>query len=234
MTSAACPPIKIQTNLLESLSQSFISDGSALIQTYNEESGSEYDSLHILKRVVQRMNPLLWGIICYKQHMIVGTLLSIEKKPKLFLGLPPRSFFLIKLLCEQAPLPTKHIYIALKKTHLNMSFSIMAVDFGLSVSTLSRVVSNTLPVLARKMQELIVWPERKYIHAHLPIPFHARYAKVESIIDCLEIEIEKPSDPVHHSLTWYNYYNCNTIKYLVSCTLDGLTAYISEGFGDRS
>lgn len=58
-------------------------------------------------------------------------------------------------------------------------------------------------------------------------------AKVISIIDCLEIQIEKPSNPVHQSLTWSQYKNCNTIKYLISCNPDGLVNYISQSYGGR-
>lgn len=39
----------------------------------------------------------------------------------------------------------------------------------------------------------------------LPIPIRARYAKVQCIIDCFEIEIEKPSDPVAQASTWSEY-----------------------------
>ena len=44
---------------------------------------------------------------------------------------------------------------------------------------------------------------------HLPLPFCARYCHVVSIIDCLEIQIEEPSDLVFQTLTWSTYYNCN-------------------------
>lgn len=40
------------------------------------------------------------------------------------------------------------------------------------------------------------------------------YSNVQSIIDCLEIEIEKPSNAIHQSLTWSEYKNVNTLKYL--------------------
>lgn len=233
MTSVACSPVKNHTYLIESLSESFLCESSAQIEdtNYYEDSGSEFECPCPDETSSEDES---FADESYKQHMIAVTLLSIEKDPKLFLGLPPKSFFLIKLLTEQAPLPINHIYIVLKKLRLNMPFSIMALDFGLSVSTISRIFSNTLPVLAEKMQELIVWPDSKDICAHLPIPFRARYAKVQSIVDCLEIEIEKPSDSVHQALTWSNYYNCNTIKYLVACTPDGLITYISEGYGGRS
>ncbi|KAJ8966275.1 hypothetical protein NQ314_003643 [Rhamnusium bicolor] len=54
-----------------------------------------------------------------------------------------------------------------------------------------------------------------------------------SIIDCLEIEIEQPSNSVHQALTWSNYKKTNTLKYLISSTPDGIINFISEGFGGR-
>ncbi|GBN51434.1 hypothetical protein AVEN_151279-1 [Araneus ventricosus] len=126
----------------------------------------------------------------YHEHMLKGTLMSIEKNPRLFL------------------------------------------DFGLCESTVSRVFKKSVPMLAQLMQDLIVWPSLQDIRKHLPIPFRARYSKVISIIDCLEIE--KPSNPVHQALTWSKYYNCNTLKFLLSCTPDGLVSFISEGYGGRT
>ncbi|GBL75047.1 hypothetical protein AVEN_243835-1 [Araneus ventricosus] len=55
-----------------------------------------------------------------------------------------------------------------------------------------------------------------------------------AIIDCFEIEIEKPSDPVSQAIAWSAYYNCHTLKYLDSCTPDGLVTFISEGFGGQA
>lgn len=68
----------------------------------------------------------------------------------------------------------------------------------------------------------------------LSLVFRARYRNVQSIIDCLEVQIEKPSRPLHQSLTWSEYKKCNTIKFLISCTPDGFVNFISEGFGGRT
>ncbi|KAF2884454.1 hypothetical protein ILUMI_21720 [Ignelater luminosus] len=43
------------------------------------------------------------------------------------------------------------------------------------------------------------------IKKNLPITFRARYGKIQSTIDALEIEIEKPSDPVKQALSWSDY-----------------------------
>ncbi|KAK2579100.1 hypothetical protein KPH14_008499 [Odynerus spinipes] len=66
----------------------------------------------------------------------------------------------------------------------------------------------------------------------LPIAFRNSYNHVQSIADALEIQIEKPSDPVNQALTWSEY-KCNTLKYLISCTPDGFINFISTGYGGR-
>ncbi|KAH9642172.1 hypothetical protein HF086_002328 [Spodoptera exigua] len=63
--------------------------------------------------------------------------------------------------------------------------------------------------------------------------FRHKYNKVSCIIDCLEIEIQKPSKALNQSLSWSEYKKTNTIKYLVSCSPNGLVNYISPGYGGR-
>lgn len=170
----------------------------------------------------------------FKQHMLKGTIWSIEGDPKLYLGLPVESYHLIKMLATKASLPLTDIFITLKKIRLNYSFAILAKDFGMSISNSSRIFAKSVMILSKFLQQLIYWPDIKNIRYHLPIPFRARYGKAVSVIDCLEIQIEKPSNPVHQALTWSEYKKGNTIKYLISCTPDGLILFISKGYGGRA
>lgn len=67
----------------------------------------------------------------------------------------------------------------------------------------------------------------------LPIPFRANYSHVQSIIDCFEIQIQKPTNSVNQALTWSEYKKCNTLKYLISSTPDGFINFVSNGYGGR-
>lgn len=68
----------------------------------------------------------------------------------------------------------------------------------------------------------------------LPKAFRARYGAVEAIIDCLEVEIYKRTDPVKQALTWSEYKKTNTMKYVISATPDGTISFILRGFGGRA
>ena len=54
------------------------------------------------------------------------------------------------------------------------------------------------------------------------------------IIDCTEIFIETPSDPVIRASTWSDYKHHNTAKILVSITPNGAFNFISEAWGGRT
>ena len=54
------------------------------------------------------------------------------------------------------------------------------------------------------------------------------------IIDCTEIFIETPSDPVIRASTWSDYKHHNTSKILVSITPNGAFNFISEAWGGRT
>lgn len=63
--------------------------------------------------------------------------------------------------------------------------------------------------------------------------FRHRYNNVSCIIDCMEIEIQKPSKAMNQALSWSDYKKANSMNYLVSCTPNGLVNYISLGYGGR-
>ncbi|KAM3965309.1 uncharacterized protein ACR2FA_000698 [Aphomia sociella] len=170
----------------------------------------------------------------FKNQMRSCMLTAVQKEPEMLLGLPRRSYYLIKILSENIPLPTIDILITLKKIKLNESFSILALQFGYTQSTVSTIFSKGVLLLAEKMKKLIVLPTPAEIFNNLPISFRARYSNVVSIIDYLEIEIEKPSNVVHQSLTWSQFKKCNTLKYLISYTPDGLVNFISDGYSGRA
>lgn len=72
------------------------------------------------------------------------------------------------------------------------------------------------------------------IKRNLPLSFRQNFYKVGFIIDCFEIQIERPSRPTKQAKSFSKYKGCNTIKYLLCVTPDGMICYVSKGFGGRS
>ncbi|KAK4877440.1 hypothetical protein RN001_009946 [Aquatica leii] len=182
----------------------------------SESDNAEYDKLH------------------FRNHMQKTSLLCISREPQLLLGLSKQCYFCINLLSETTNCTSRNIMITLKKLRLHQPNAILALDFGLATSSVATIIRRTVPAIASAMKSLVFFPPSADVLLNLPIPFRKSCFQVQSIIDCFEIQIEKPVDSVKQALTWSDYKACNTIKYLISITPDGLINFISEGYGGRA
>nr|XP_022909873.1 uncharacterized protein LOC111421000 [Onthophagus taurus] len=163
-----------------------------------------------------------------------STMGAIQSNSKFYLGLPKEIFEVVHLLSERAAGNIREIFIVLKKIKLNDPFTRISIDFGVSAVRIHQIFTEHVPKIATVLQNLIFWPTPRMIKRTTPIPFRRRYSKVQSIIDCFEIEIEKPSNPLHQSLTWSEYKKCNTVKYLLSCCPNGFINFVSKGYAGRA
>ena len=158
-----------------------------------------------------------------------------------YLGLSAQCLFVLDKLAEKLPCNGKYnvltktevVEIILRKVRLNETFDVLADLYGISKSHISRLFSKFLPVLSLYLKDLIIWPSLPEVQKRLPLAFKTRYRNTISIIDCLEIEIQKPAKALEQSLTWSEYKHANTIKYLISCTPDGTINFVSTGYSGR-
>lgn len=158
----------------------------------------------------------------------------IFSKPKPYIGIPDNMLFILKILENEVGIKLRDICLTLEKIKLNHTFIILGDEYGTSPSNANTIFRKTVPILAHYLKKFIFWPSQKSIKVSLPLLFRARYNNVLSIIDCFEIEINKPSNSLYQALTWSEYKKCNTIKYLISSTPDGMVNFISDGFGVRT
>ncbi|CAK1594367.1 unnamed protein product [Parnassius mnemosyne] len=169
-----------------------------------------------------------------KLQCLKNTLRLIEKKPLMYIGISKECYFLIELLHRHTNINREHILLCLKKIRLNSTFSELEDNFGISLSYASKLFLRNLPIISSFLKPFIVNLDKNLIKRNLPIAFRHNYHNVSCIIDCLEIDIQKPSKALHQALTWSEYKKGNTVKYLISCTPNGLVNYVSQGFGGRA
>ena len=94
---------------------------------------------------------------------------------------------------------------------------------------------HMVTILASELKCLIYNPSIEVVQKTLPQKFKKPgYCKVRHIIDCTEVFIETPSDPVIRASTWSDYKHHNTAKILVSITPNGAFNFISEAWGGRT
>ena len=178
-----------------------------------------------------------------KLNSLIRTRKLIEKAPRIYIGLDKQWLSVVSLLSYKIKYrPAKHnsfnatdvVYLILRKLRLNECFAILANEFGISQQYANQIFNRFLPFVADHFGELIYWPSADSIRKTLPLAFRKSFKKVQGIIDCLEIEIQKPSDAREQALTWSDYKHANTLKYLICITPDGLINFVSEGYGGRT
>lgn len=157
--------------------------------------------------------------------------ISIDAKK--YIGIGNEWLWIIDLLHSSTKCSIDDIKLTLMKIRTNDTFSRLGDQFGLSTSQASRVFNKTVKPLAHYLKTLVYCSDPSSIKKNLPVAFRAYYSHVCAIPDAIEIEIEKPSNPVQQALTWSEYKKCNTLKYLIVCTPDGFITFISSGYGGR-
>lgn len=159
----------------------------------------------------------------------------ILKKPKMYLGLPKEFLWLIDYITEKSPIKINSVslIITLLKIKQNDSIERISDQFEISRTKLSSVIFAGVEVLGNFFQNCVYCPPPKQIKQNLPLVFKIRYSDVQMIIDCFEIQIAKPSNPMKQSQTWSQYKSCNTVKFLLGCTPNGFVSFISKGYGGR-
>ncbi len=132
--------------------------------------------------------------------------------------------------------PFNQLFMTLVKLKLDLNIRDMAVRFQVSTSTVSRYFITWVCFLYHELREVPLFPSKQQVAGTLPHAFRERYPTTVAIIDASEIFIETPSDLMLQSTAWSNYKHHNTFKFLVACTPNGATCFISSlpWFGVRS
>ena len=125
------------------------------------------------------------------------------------------------------------LLLTLVKLRHNFPESDLALRFGISQSTVSRIFCAWIRCLYHSFREIPIWPPRKHIDIFMPESFKAKYPTTRVIIDATEFHIEKPANPDVQAATWSNYKNTNTLKLLVGVTPNGVISFLSDLWGGR-
>lgn len=169
-----------------------------------------------------------------KKAIYAQTLQFINDNPRFYIGVPPAAMSVVAILEKVTGVPEKHILLCLEKIRLDKAFIELADKYAVCVSWASEIFLTSIPKIASALQCFILKNNADGILNNLPIAYRHRFRMVNYIIDCFEIEIVKPQNAVDQALTWSSYKHCNTVKYLISSTPDGVVNYISKGYSGRT
>ena len=122
--------------------------------------------------------------------------------------------------------PFQQLLLTLMKLRLGLATQELSFRFGVSVATVSRTFLLVL-------KPLIIWPDRDALRKTTPICFRTYCPQAVVIIDCFEIFIDRPLNPLARAQT-YSYKHHNTVKFLIGITPQDTVSYVSEGWGGRA
>ena len=129
----------------------------------------------------------------------------------------------------------EEMVITLMKLKLGLTNDDLAFRFGISSSSVSRILTTWIKFLSTALSSLIYLPEKDAISSLMPLSFkRSGLGNVHHIIDCTEVFIEKPKDPKAACQTWSDYKHHNTLKFLVDILPNGQFTFVSNTYGGRA
>ena len=126
------------------------------------------------------------------------------------------------------------LLMTLMKLRLNLREEDLAFRFGVSQSTVSQVISTWLPFFHKELKAFINWPSKEATLKYYPQCFHKYRGTVRCIIDCTEVQIDRPSLAASNSQVYSQYKSRPTIKCLVGVTPSGSISYVSNPVGGNT
>lgn len=167
-----------------------------------------------------------------KKTVFTVTNRLIDSNPKDYIGIDADKLHIIQDLRYSTGCNINDIKFTLLKIKMNNSFSFLAREFDMSVIEAITIFNKTVRLLACYLKKYIYAPPATKVKENMPLIFHEKYSNVHAIVDVLEIDIEKPLDPL--KVSWLSSTETKkfcTIKFLISCTPNGFISFVSSGYG---
>ena len=103
----------------------------------------------------------------------------------------------------------------------------LADKFGVSASTVSRIVTTWANFLYIVLGSIPLWPTQKLIDRNMP-EILKQYPKTRVILDCTELSVQAPSSLNLNSELYSHYKRHDTFKCLIGILPGGLVTFVSS------
>ena len=109
----------------------------------------------------------------------------------------------------------------------------LADRFNISESLSSQIFNSWVTAMHKVLSHLVFWPSKEQIIATKPNRYR-HLPDLRAIIDCSEIFIETPKDPLLQAATWSDYKHHNTGKFLIGVAPNSAITFCSNVFNGRA
>ena len=127
--------------------------------------------------------------------------------------------------------PDDELFLTLCRLRVNMPEKVLAHNYNISVSEVSRIFATWLDLLFSRLIQLPVWATRRTVEETMPEVSRQKYPLTRVVLDCTELFIEKPSCFRAQSETYSSYKSHNTAKGLVAIAPNGALTFVSDLYG---
>ncbi|KAL2095581.1 hypothetical protein ACEWY4_007729 [Coilia grayii] len=104
----------------------------------------------------------------------------------------------------------------------------LAMRFGVSQSTVSRICVTWANYLYFMLGSLLIWPSKATVDESMPTCFWNTYPDTRVILDCTEIYVQTPSSKVLNSEIYSHYKGNPTFKGLIGIAPSGEVSFVSD------
>ena len=125
------------------------------------------------------------------------------------------------------------LFAILIRLRLGLLITDISTRFKIPEATYSRMFTTWICFLSKELRLIFPFPSREQIAQWMPRRFKRHFPNTRIIIDCYEIECQRPSGLINCSITYSHYKSRNTWKVLVGCTPSGLVSFVSDAWGGR-
>ncbi|XP_061726169.1 uncharacterized protein LOC133531788 [Cydia pomonella] len=125
--------------------------------------------------------------------------------------------------------PCDQFLLVLIKLRRNMLFTELSFRLKVNKTVLSNIFITWVNYLYYKLKELKVWVPKQCIDKNMK--YYGKINPCTVIVDCTEIKIEKPKNPLTQQLTYSTYKSANTLKVLVGISASGCVTFVSDAYG---
>nr|XP_049693818.1 uncharacterized protein LOC126054061 [Helicoverpa armigera] len=125
--------------------------------------------------------------------------------------------------------PCDQFLLVLIKLRRNMLFTELAFRSKIDKTVLSNIFITWINYLYCKLKELNVWVPKQCIDKNMK--YYGKINPCTVIVDCTEIKIEKPKNPLTQQLTYSTCKLANTLKVLVGISASGCVTFVSDAYG---
>lgn len=88
------------------------------------------------------------------------------------------TFLFLELITDHFEISERNLFITLSRIKLGLKEQFLADHFGLHQSTVSRIFTKTVPILAQILKRFVFLPPKEEIQANMPAAFKNNFSRM--------------------------------------------------------